>query len=200
MKGRGYNPNLANTRYAYPNNPGDSAGWSEMSAAAPPGERSALMSIGPITLKPLPVKNFFYFSMSWIPPGGSFQERYEKMHSYSSLIDDFNYEVVFPPEIDPFDTLPCFGGVETLTYAVDSPIQVSLLPNPTSGIVQINSKDIPLSSVSAFNSLGLRIHNQPNISEKLVEINTDFWPEGVYLVHLRLKDGRSYTLKLLVYS
>lgn len=51
--GTGYNPGSADsTRYAFPGEPNDNAGWSMCSVQAPEGDRRTLQATGPMLLKP----------------------------------------------------------------------------------------------------------------------------------------------------
>lgn len=59
----------------------------------------------------------------------------------------------------------------------------SISPNPTTGILNINSKDNNKFSVTLFNSLGKKIEETHSI--QYLKLNINNYPAGFYFIHIQ---------------
>jgi len=67
--------------------------------------------------------------------------------------------------------------------------QINAFPNPTNGIVTIITEDKNIEEIAVFNSLGKRILDKTNISEKNTNIDISEFKDGVYFIEIKLKDS-----------
>ena len=63
---------------------------------------------------------------------------------------------------------------------VNAPVQLSLYPNPASGLVQIQLSDIQERELEIYNTMGQHIEQRPYTT--FYAISTDNWPAGIYYV------------------
>jgi hypothetical protein len=133
--GTGYAPGLnLPATFAFPVVPTDPNGWSEPNAGNTPGERHAVASNGPVSMKPNDA-NRMYFSLQQVLPGLPLSDQISKIKEYHAKIGDFNYSDYFSPAIDPYDALPCFQD-KFHSYSSESAF-FNLYPNPSNGLIHL---------------------------------------------------------------
>jgi blue copper oxidase len=91
-----------------------------------------------------------------------------------------------------FVVKPLSVGVNELKNNNNS---LTLYPNPTSNLVNIDAKE--MTSISVFNTLGEIVYAQNKISTNSLQINTSQWSKGIYTVQVN-SNNQSITKKLIV--
>jgi blue copper oxidase len=91
-----------------------------------------------------------------------------------------------------FIVKPLSVGVNELKNNNNS---LTLYPNPTSNLVNIDAKE--MTSISVFNTLGEIVYAQNKISTNSLQINTSQWSKGIYTVQVN-SNNQSITKKLIV--
>ena len=91
-----------------------------------------------------------------------------------------------------FIVKPLSVGVNELKNSNNS---LTIYPNPTSNLVNIDDKEI--TSISIFNALGEMIYTQNKMSTNSLQINTSQWSKGIYTVQVN-SNNQSITKKLIV--
>ena len=105
-----------------------------------------------------------------------------------------------------------FDGIDTnivylpIPYGVSepttSPIDLTLFPNPTSnsfwvGLTHSQGEDI--ASIKVFNTLGQIVQqHQPSVNQPFHKVDLSPAADGMYWVQVRLRDGRSTAVPLLL--
>ncbi len=67
---------------------------------------------------------------------------------------------------------------------------LSIYPNPTSEIVQINHEDLIINSINLYNSLGQLVYTQDNIDSKNTTLNVSGLSTGTYVISVDLNDNQ----------
>ena len=75
-----------------------------------------------------------------------------------------------------------------------------ITPNPSSGYIKlINNALKNIEHISVYNALGKSIYNQHNIGEeKNITLNLSEISSGLYTVHVKYKDGKQQTEKIVI--
>lgn len=74
--------------------------------------------------------------------------------------------------------------------------EVSLFPNPSQGILTINTKSLPeLSKLKIYNSIH-QLLIEKDITENSMRLDIEEWPKGIYLVNIS-NENSSQTIKLI---
>jgi hypothetical protein len=193
--GDGYQENTQTASFIFPGNPGNPAEWSEISANTLPGDRRAVISSGPVTIKPN-AGNRSFFSFENVS-GDNIAEQVERLRQYSLTQEDFFYTDYFPPDPSPFDTIACLN-----TTSVNQPTSISglIFPNPASTHLTLRAEESGLQQVALFDMLGRTVASRQNFPADSQEITLPVagLPSGIYLLQWTMRDGRRGSGKILV--
>ncbi|MDC0231654.1 T9SS type A sorting domain-containing protein, partial [Aureispira] len=83
-----------------------------------------------------------------------------------------------------YQLMPC--GMNMITnnsLIVENKDVITLFPNPTSTILNINSS-FEINHIVVFNTLGQEIMNQTNINSNTTQINTGDLMNGIFIISL----------------
>jgi bilirubin oxidase len=64
---------------------------------------------------------------------------------------------------------------------------LSIYPNPSNGIVNIDFKEIEINSLTIYNSIGETIYNESKTGINQIQINTSKWSKGIYTIQVNSK-------------
>lgn len=175
-----------------PSNPGE---WSEMSANNAPGDRRALLSNGPVTLKSGAV-NRVLFTLDNVS-GNSISEQIGTFKQYSYVQDLFLFTDFFPPAASPFDSIQCLNT--TAAMQPDAARGV-LFPNPARTSVTLRTEDPGLHQIELLDILGRRLAIRQNLpggtSELAIPVGE--LPDGLYFIRWNMRNGKQGIGKFLV--
>jgi hypothetical protein len=73
--------------------------------------------------------------------------------------------------------------------------QFSIFPNPTNGLVKIES-NLQMFSISVFNSLGLLVH-QKNVNSNTFSLDLSYLPTGLYIIEFSSNEKQLYRQTLI---
>ena len=169
-----------------PLNPSD---WSEVSDGNTPGERKALISFGPFTLKPGAV-NEIVLGYTWVrkDPDGSVADNLSIVGATMDVVQEiFDYCFYL------FDGCP--GNVATGEPGAALPVTVS--PNPVTGLIRVESEEIPMESIIIFDVTGRPLRKMIIGGQTSATIQTSDLPPGLYILQVRAADGRLAAYKLI---
>jgi hypothetical protein len=133
----------------FPGNPANLNEVSEISAGSTPGQRVGVSSYGPFSLLPGAVNELIVGFFYTHAPGNTVLQNVQAVHNYSNVLQN------------AFDD--CFANVENAcSVALSAPevLQKSdlrLSPNPTSSLLNVESKGEPFSRLELLNALGQSI-------------------------------------------
>lgn len=140
-----------------------------------------------------------------LPENGYMSPMYEDLNSYIRLsinpegLDGSGIVEYYVYEIDHYEE-----GM-LMTFIVDTPgfvgfndIQestTSFQPNPFSNQLTIHS-DVNILEINVYNLTGRLVEKFESIYQNQLNINSDHWPRGIYLVELKDESGHRTTRKL----
>lgn len=180
---------------AFPDDPSLPGGWSEPSAGNPPGNRRAVLSLGPVRMLPMSDNDAtlaFHWARGETPgPLSGYQNIQEQAqwmswHLSSSLS-------VHPPD------LACLQSVSYLEPApATAPLRIA--PNPATTSIRVGldgrmAQQARLYSISGRLVQALQI---PEGSSETVELALPNLPTGLYLLELQGNDGQRRWGKFVV--
>lgn len=97
-----------------------------------------------------------------------------------------------------------FVGACENTVAVDQSItqdvNLKLYPNPTSRSLNVSVDANTISAISIYNSVGMEIYSEKELSIKSSEINLQGFTDGLYILHAKLKDGTRVAAKFTIWK
>lgn len=94
-----------------------------------------------------------------------------------------------------FDTA-CFN-IDVLNGITENDVrQVMIYPNPVNGMLNIEAPGI--AEVRLYNLFGQLLQTVRSVGSDLLQINTQHHSAGIYLIHVRLRDGESCNRKIVV--
>lgn len=193
--GDGYQENSQPTSFIFPGNPENPGEWSEISANRPPGDRRAVLSHGPVVLKP-GARNRMFFTLENVA-GNHIGQQVETLKSYIDTQFDFFYGHYFPPAVSPFDSIACLK-----TISVNQPTEISatIFPNPASTHLTLRVEETGLQQVALFDMLGRMVAKRQNLpaGSQEITISVAGFPSGIYLLQWTMRDGRRGSGKILV--
>ncbi len=106
----------------------------------------------------------------------------------------------------PCGNAPDIGAIECLHGVTsnkpkeeDELIQISVFPNPSSGIFQLNMQSImdEISHIAVYNSSGVQVLQEAGFGEKqLMNFDLTTYPDGIYFVHVSCKNS-SHSIKII---
>lgn len=81
------------------------------------------------------------------------------------------------------------------TYTIDA--QVSLFPNPTEGMVNVQSDNVVISEIEVYNMMGKLVRRE-NVSEHTAVLDLSDTAPGTYILQMKLMSGDVVRKKLIV--
>jgi len=196
-EGNGYNPGSGNPPLccAFPDDPTDSWGWSELSAGNAPGDRRAVAAFGPVSMLSYSEQNLF-LAFHWRRGDTSSPlSGYLPMIKYSNwLNNDF---LVFHPSAPLPD---CLFPVSAQTNLNKETPEV--YPNPAYDVVRIRAGEQPLKSVRIFDFSG-KMKLLQNFSGHIPgfdawEVSVSGLAAGIYLMEMEYEKGQLMFQKIVV--
>lgn len=181
-----YDSTTANTNYAFPGNPVRGAGWSEVSAKDPYGDRRGISSIGPFTFAPGGGKSFdlaLVFAQS--PDSGGNIQSVALLQKYV-------------PDVKAFYNIQSFGcdsGLLAVNEIKPANEQITVYPNPSNGVfnfVIVRSEVTKQSQylIRVSNMLGQEVYKSPlSIVNRQFSINLQGQPSGLYIYRIISPNG-----------
>ncbi len=195
--GNGYNlnPNIPNADFIFPGNPNNLNEWSEISAGNPPGDRRAILSVGPVKLYP-GIENTVAFILVRLPNGKP-QAARDTLIAFGRKKEDFLYTDFF--EDDPFKKLSCFKKT-TPVNSIENNIEISIFPNPISDNFYLKTNQTNLSKLLILDIFSKEIYRKKlnQIENGLIEIENLNFQNGLYFVLIELENGERISKKIVV--
>lgn len=195
--GNGYNPGSGDPPLccAFPGDPTENGGWSEISAGNSPGDRRAVASFGPVTLLPFHLQDMclaFHWGRGDTPSPLS---GYLPMIKYHKWLRDVLLN--FHPPVPLPDCLS-FISAQTIVNK-ETP---KVYPNPASGVIRINTGEHPLRRVRIFDFSG-KMKLLQNFSGHIPgfdawEVSVSSLTAGVYLMEMEYEKGQLMLQKIVV--
>lgn len=183
--GIGYNLGMGSSpiNMAFPDNPTEPNGWSELNEGNPAGNRKAIFAYGPTTIKPHGHRNNIRFILTASDKVGLSQQimHLTEMKDLQKYID---YG---------------FGGNNPLDALCFSPLSIneivpnhSLYPNPAHDYCSLRTNENEIVKISIFNALGqtFPVERLQSENEHDVLVSLKNLPTGVYFFQWFSKDGR----------
>ena len=179
------NPNSIETKYVFSGNPNISSEWSALSVGHPPGEAKGISSID-------------YGSFN---SGDTMKQSYaityaregDHLDNVQSIIDmTSDVKSFYENESD----IPCTDGTTSLEKQDD--FNVTISPNPSSGIVNISNHDKTHLSLIVYDLQGDILKEKPFSIESSFDINLSNQSNGVYFFHLKTKAANTVK-KIVIY-
>ncbi len=91
-----------------------------------------------------------------------------------------------------------FTGIPPLkTQKFDSGKQISAYPNPTNGILHLNSEFSPIKDTKLFDQLGRQVHDSKFQSSNKVNLDLKSLQNGLYLLKITTDSGKTETIKIM---
>ena len=181
MKGLQFNgnpwmhPDGFETKYVYSGNPNNSAEWSELKVGNTPGNAQGLLSIDLGSFNSGDTLNQTY-AIVYARDGNH-------LINVQSVIDNAgNLKSFYENESD----IPCSEGTWNLKEQSD--LNITLTPNPSSGIIYVKNPKKDKLSISVYDLQGKLIKNESTSNHNSIEIDLSEKQSGIYLVHVRLQD------------
>lgn len=175
-----------------PDKPND---WSEISADNPPGDRRAVLSNGPVTMKP-GFYNRALFTLENVS-GGNISEQVNRLKQYSETQILFFEVDFFPPAVSPFDSIACLNTTAT---AQPELVPGLLFPNPARSEFTLRTETSGLHQVELLDILGRTLTLRQNLPGGTQEISipVEGLPAGLYFIQWEMRDGKRGSGKILI--
>ncbi|RYM32097.1 T9SS type A sorting domain-containing protein [Brumimicrobium glaciale] len=170
------NPNAIATKYVFSGNPNIPSEWSALSVGHQNFEAKSLTSVnvGSFNIGDT-LKQSYAITYA---RNGNHLENVQSVIDRASDVKDF-----YINESD----IPCTDGTTNLEKLED--FNVSISPNPSSGIVNINNYDKNPLSITVLDLQGKVLLEKPFTSESKIEIDLRDQRSGIYFFHLRTESG-----------
>jgi hypothetical protein len=97
----------------------------------------------------------------------------------------------------------CIDTSDCLNYTAPSGIKndyenkFTILPNPTSGLVEIITNNINIQYINIFNQIGQKLNLQHKSNNKKVTVDLSTFPKGIYFLQLISTNNELYNAKLI---
>lgn len=185
--GDGYDLNSTNyIDYAFPDNPNDSDGWSLYQEGASNGDRTSIAS---------------HYHGTFQPNEEIILDVAYTFHKYSWLPDHLDIVNQMYPDIDKVKQMydaqfNDWCGVATSTDELVSQ-NFEISPNPSSDIFNIKTENIEIQALKIFDINGRLVWQDDSIFSNAKSINLDFLNNGIYILQLESKKGKT-SKKLLI--
>lgn len=168
-------PNGFETQYVYSGNPNNSSEWSEMGEVNNPGNAQGLLSVD--------LGNF--------NDGDTLKQSYaivysrdgDHINNVQSLIDNaISAKSFYVNDSD----VPCTEG----TWGIEehNNLNITIAPNPSSGIIHINNPATNNLSISVYDLQGKVVDKHSKSNKKVIDIDLSESQSGIYLVHVKTQD------------
>ncbi|MEO1625380.1 MAG: T9SS type A sorting domain-containing protein [Bacteroidota bacterium] len=161
----------------------------EVAAGNVPGERSGLMSTGPIRMMPGAVQQMVVGYTFYQKEGNDYLQNVTEIYAGSDQIQS------------GFDACMLRGaGCNAITSAVElEPAKLDIFPNPSSALLNIQSQEVNLISLRLSDVSGrILVDRQFEQAQQNIELSTHYLANGLYLIEGRLADGRPFGEKIIV--
>lgn len=168
-------PDGFETKYVYSGNPNNSAEWSELGVGNTAGIAQGLLSI----------------DLGVFNDGDTLSQSYaivyardgNHLKNVESVIDNaINVKSFYVNESD----IPCTDG--TWDLEEQNNLNISVTPNPSSGIIHVKNPNMNNLSISVFDLQGKVIEKESMSNHNVIDIDLSERQSGIYLVHIRLQD------------
>jgi len=81
------------------------------------------------------------------------------------------------------------GSVGSVPEIALNEHQLKLYPNPVSGVLNVELKDVPIDKVIVYNSLGKIIHTTSGVNDSIFKLNTKSFTPGFYFISVQTEAG-----------
>jgi len=178
-------PNGYETKFVYSGNPNNSSEWSELGEGNTPGNAKGLLSMDLGVFKDGDTLNQSYAIV--------YAREGNHLENVQALIDNaIDLKSFYTNESD----LPCTEGTwNTKEY---NNFNISIFPNPSSGVFYITNPQEQKLTISAFDLQGKLILKQSTDHQNEIKVDLSNKPPGMYLLNLKQQD-KTVIKKVLVH-
>lgn len=168
-------PDGFETKYVYSGNPNNSSEWSELGVGNTPGFAQGLLSVDLGSFNDGDTLNQSY-AIVYARDGNH-------LSNVETLLQNaINVKSFYVNESDT----PCTDG--TWNIQEQNNLNITVAPNPSSGIINVNNPNQDNLSISVFNLQGNLIIKESLSNHDVIEIDLSDKLAGIYVVHVRLQD------------
>lgn len=90
-----------------------------------------------------------------------------------------------------------FTGIPLKTSSFDVKTRITVYPNPTSGIIHLNSEISLIKEASVFDLLGRRVYNPGFSAMNKVDLDLKSLQTGTYILKITSDSGKTETMKIM---
>lgn len=169
-------PNTNPTKFVFSGNPNNSTEWSALSVGYTNNEAKSLSSVN--------VGSFNIGDTLKQSYAVTFSRNGNYLENVQSIIDlSSDVKLFYENESD----VTCLNGTTNLSK--QELFNVTISPNPSSGVVNINNIDKKLMSINILNSQGKIQLGKLVTSESNIKIDLSNKEQGIYFFHLKTESG-----------
>ncbi len=172
------NPNSNETKYVFSGNPNNPSEWSALSAGHPTGNAKGITSL-----------NQGDFNI-----GDTMRQSYAITYARNGdHLDNVQAIIDMASDVQSFyineSDIPCTNGTADLEDLED--FNVTISPNPSTGLVRINNhNNVPI-SIIVYDLNGKTHYERPFSSKSNIEIDLTNKSKGIYFFHIRTKNANT---------
>ena len=96
------------------------------------------------------------------------------------------------PHTSGYQLQPCSMGIITSTDKIENQAAIAIFPNPTYGVLNVQSS-VEIESISIFNNIGQEVKHLNNVNTNMAQVATQELANGVYFI--RIVAGSKLTTK-----
>jgi len=168
-------PNSYETQYVFSGNPSNSGDWSEFGVGNTPGSAQGILSL----------------DFGNLNSGDSVKQSYaiiyardgDHLNNVQSNIDNaYNVKIFYENESD----IPCTEGTWNIEEQINP--DITLAPNPSSGIVHLMNPNKNNLSITICNLQGKVIKKHSVSNQNVIDIDLSEKQSGVYFVHVEIQN------------
>jgi hypothetical protein len=176
-------PNSNETQYVFSGNPNNPSDWSALGTGSPVGEAKGVLSLD-------------YGSFN---SGDTLKQSYaivyardgDHLDNVQSVIDNaVNVKAFYDNESD----IPCNEGTWNLEELNE--LDLTIAPNPSTGIIHLSNPDKNLLSLTVYNPQGKVIEEHDNSNKGVIKVDLSNQSSGVYFFHINTENA--YIIKKIV--
>ncbi|MEX2483370.1 MAG: T9SS type A sorting domain-containing protein, partial [Brumimicrobium sp.] len=172
------NPNSNETKYVFSGNPNTPSEWSALSVGEPTGE----------------AKGIFSFDFGSFSSGDTLKQSYAITYArVGNNLDNIQSIIDLPPDVKSFyeneSNIPCSEGTWNLEEMND--LNVTISPNPSSGIVNLSNPDKTILSLTICDSRGKVLKELSSFNKNTTKIDLSSQSSGVYFFHIKTEKANA---------
>lgn len=173
-----FNPNSVETKYVFSGNPNIPNDWSAVSVGHSDFEAKSLSSV-----------NYGSFNV-----GDTLKQSYAIIYAREgNHLENVQKIIDFASDVQYFfdneSDFPCTNG--TMNLEIQKDYNITISPNPTSGIVNIINYDENSLTISVLDLQGKIILKNPVSNSESIQIDLNNQRSGVYFFHFKTQSGHS---------